>query len=183
MRILPLTAAALLLALPAKADKFWLSDPDAQPEGSSPHVIEGVLLAEDANEYHIRIVGGELVLAKSAVFKVEKDDLSVDAIVAAEKDGVEALVAANRERELQQEAARRERELQLAEAAARRTARASEASARATAPVAAPELFDPVLGVTASSSLAELQRAARLAFEQTRDRAYLRELRRLRRLR
>ncbi len=186
MRTLPVIVCAALFALPAKADKFWLSDPadkDAAA-GSSPNVIEGVLLAEDAEGYHIRVVGGELVLPKKAVFKVEKDDLSLDAIVKAETDGAEALAAADRERVLQQEIARKEREIRLTEAATRRaSARPAEASAPAAAPAAAP-VFDPVLDVApVPATLAELQRAARLAFEQTGDRAYLRELRQLRRLR
>jgi hypothetical protein len=182
MRILPLTACALAFALPAKADKFWLSDPATQPEGSTPNYIHGVLLAEEGDAWRIRIVGGEVVLPKQAVFSVEKDDLTVDAITAAEKDAAEALAAANRERELQQEIARKERELRLAERAAKRSAQPAEASARPVAPAPAPA-YDPVLDVVPPAGLAELQRAARIAFEQTGDRAYLRELRRLRRLR
>jgi hypothetical protein len=186
MRTLPLVAVALLLAVPAKADKFWLSDPaakDAAP-GSTPNVIDGVLLAEDATSYHIRIVGGEIVLPKKAVFKVEKDDLSLDAIVKAEKDSADALAAANRERELQQQIASKEREIKLAEAASRRAAaRPVEASAPAVVPATAPAQYDPVLDIAPPTNLPELQRAARMAFEQTRDRAYLKELRQLRRLR
>lgn len=184
MRFLPLTACALLFALPAKADKFWLSDPDAQKNGvasSSPDVIEGVLLAEDADGYHIRVVGGELVLAKKRVFKVEKDGLTIDAIVKAEKDSADALALANKERELHQEIARKEREIRAVEAASRKGA---AQPAEAPQPEgAAPVAFDPVLGVApAAMGRAGLLREAKVAYEQTGDRAWLRTLRQLRRL-
>lgn len=184
MRFLPLTACALLFALPAKADKFWLSDPDAQKNGaaaSSPDVIEGVLLAEDADSYHIRVVGGEVVLAKKRVFKVEKDGLTIDAIVKAEKDSAEALALANKERELHQEIARKEREIRAVEAAARKGA--AQPAAAPQPEVTAPAEFDPVLGVaTGAMGRAGLLREAKLAYERTGDRAWLRALRQLRRL-
>jgi hypothetical protein len=185
MRYLPHVACALLFALPAKADKFWLSDPAAQknaPATSTPDVIDGVLLAEDADGYHIRIVGGEIVLPKKAVFKVEKDDLNVDAIVKREKDNAEAIARADKERQDAQRVARMEREVKAVEAAARRVAaRAAEATAKAE-PAPAPEpAFDPVLG--AAPVAVDAVTAARRAYEQTGDRAYLRELRQLRRAR
>jgi hypothetical protein len=184
MRFLPPVACALLFALPAKADKFWLSDPAAQknaPATSSPDVIDGVLLAEDADGYHIRIVGGEILLPKKAVFKVEKDDLSVDTIVKREKDNAEAIARADKERQDAQRVARMEREVKAVEAAAKRVARAADASAKAE-PAPAPEpAFDPVLG--AAPAAVDAVTAARRAYEQTGDRAYLRELRQLRRAR
>ncbi|MFY9343103.1 MAG: hypothetical protein WAT39_11470 [Planctomycetota bacterium] len=182
MRILPLSVCALLFALPAKADKFWLSDPAGAKNaaaGSSPDVIEGVLLAEDADGYHIRVVGGELVLAKKSVFKVEKDGLTVDAIAKAEKAAAETLALANKERQLKQAVAKKEREVQVAEATARKGgAKPVEASAKkATAPAG----FDPV--IDRSTGPVDDLRSAQLAFEATRDRDYLRALRQLRRLR
>lgn len=176
MRIFSITACALLLALPAKADKFWLSDPAAQKNaaaGSSPDVIEGVLLAEDAEGYHIRIVGGELVLAKKSVFQVEKDGLTLDAIVKAEKDAAEALALANQERGLQAAVTKKEREVRAAEASARKS------DTKATEGKAVEAGFDPV--VDRAPSRTDLVRDAMLAYESTRDRAYLRAARQLRR--
>lgn len=183
MRTLPLIACALLFAVPAKADKFWLSDPAAQKDaaaGSTPDVIEGVLLAEDADGYHLRIVGGELVLPKKAVFKIEKDGLTVDAIVKVEKDAAAVLATADRERQLLQEVARKEREIRVAEASARRgSARPAEASAprRDAAPA-----YDPVVDAIVPAA-GDPVLAAKLAWEQTGDRRWLVEMRRLRRAR
>lgn len=180
MRILPLTACALLFALPAKADKFWLSDPAAQDPASTPHLIHGVLLGEDADGYHVRVVGGELVLAKASVFKIEKDDLTVAAIEKSEKDAAEALALADKERTLKQQIAAKERQLKAAEAAAKKSdARAVDASAAKAAPA---EGYDPVLGVAVTNRKA---RAAELvaAYAATGDRAFLKALRQLRRYR
>lgn len=187
MRYLPLTVCALLFALPAKADKFWLSDPalekDAAP-GSSPNILEGVLIAETDEAYQVRIVGGEVFLPKKSVFKVEKDGLTVDTIAKAEKDSAEALAAANRERQLQAEIKKGERQVRAAEASARRSARPAEASAsrRDVAPAPAPT-YDPVLDVAQQLPVVDPQVAAKLAFEQTGDRAYLKLMRQLRRSR
>jgi hypothetical protein len=184
MRFLPLSACALLFALPAKADKFWFSDPAAAknaPAGATPDCIQGVLLSEDATSYTIRIVGGELVLAKKSVVKVEKDGLTLENIVKAEKDAAEALALANKERGLQQELARKERELKAVEASARRSnARAVDASAT-TEP--APSTFDPVVGVARGVSDVEAQLELKRLYEETRDQAYLTALRKLRRAR
>ena len=187
MRFLPLTACALLFALPAKADKFWLSDPAAEKNataGSSPNVVDGVLIAESDEGYHVRIVGGEILLPKKSVFKIEKDGLTLDSIVKAEKDAAEALAAANRERELTQATARKAREIQVLEAAARRGGRAVDA-ALPPASVDQGPVFDPVLGVVRTGGLSQgdLLADAQLAYELTKDRRYLRVVRQLRRLR
>lgn len=184
MRFLPLTACALLFALPAKADKFWLSDPAADKqasEGSSPNVVEGVLVAESDEGYHVRIVGGEVLLPKKLVHKIEKDGLSLDAIVKAEQDAKEKLATANRERELEQSAAKKAREIQVLEASARRGGGASEAVV-APAAVDGP-VFDPVVGVVRGASNNDLLADAQIAYELTKDRRYLRVIRQLRRLR
>lgn len=186
MRYLPLLIGALLFAAPAKADKFWLSDPKAEAtaaEGSTPNIIEGVLLAEDDDGYHIRIEGGEIVLPKKSVFKIEKDGLSLDGIVKAEGDGKAAGERANEERRLAQETARVNRDVRIAEASARRRARAVEADAPRRAS-AQPQGFDPVLGVaTGANQDADLMRDAQIAWSLTKDRRYLKLLRQLRRLR
>lgn len=184
MRLLSLTACALLFALPAKADKFWLSDPAADKqatEGSSPNVVEGVLIAESDEGYHVRIVGGEVLLPKKLVHKIEKDGLSLDAIVKAERDAKEKLATADRERELEQSAARKAREIQVLEAAARRGGRATEAVVAPSA-VDGP-VFDPVVGVVRGASTSDLLADAQIAYELTKDRRYLRVIRQLRRLR
>jgi hypothetical protein len=188
MRYLPLIASVLMLCGTAKADKFWLSDPKAEQNaaaGSSPNLIEGVLLAEDAEGYHIRVEGGEIVLPKKSVFKVEKGDLSLDKIVQAEKDSVEAGELANQERRLVQATQAREREVQVAEASASRTARAVDAGASRSETVLVPAAgFDPVVGVaTGYNSQFEMMRDAQLAWTMTKDRRYLQLLRQLRRLR
>ena len=179
MRFLPLCVCAALFALPAKADKFWLSDPAApQNAAGSPEIIEGVLLAENDEGFHIRIVGGELLLPKKSVFKIEKDGLSLEAISKAEQDSAEQLANQNRERQLAQQAAGKGREIRVLEAASRRQAQAVAASA----PV---DGFDPVIGVNRGPAIvqADLIADAQLAYEMTRDRRYLRVLRQLRRLR
>jgi hypothetical protein len=184
MRFLPLCVCAALFALPAKADKFWLSDPAApQNAAGSPEIIEGVLLAENDEGFHIRIVGGELLLPKQSVFKIEKDGLSLEAISKAEQASAEQLANQNRERELAQQAASKQREIRVLEAAARRQPQPVAASAPA-----APEAdrgFDPVIGVNRGPAIvqADLITDAQLAYEMTRDRRYLRVLRQLRRLR
>jgi len=187
MRSLPLLVCALLLQVPAKADKFWLSDPNApknSAEGSMPNVITGVLIAESDEGYHVRIVGGEVILPKKAVHKIEKDDLSIDAIAKAEKDGAEARDAANKERQMAEAAAKRAREVKAVEAAAKRVVETP-----APAPVAGADGmaggFDPVIGVDRSvggMSAVAMQREVQLAWSLTKDRRYLRVLRQLRRL-
>ncbi|MGC6489605.1 MAG: hypothetical protein ACON4Z_18310 [Planctomycetota bacterium] len=182
MRYLPLLFGALLLAAPAKADKFWLSDPDAQAAaapGSSPDVLEGVLLAEEDGWLRIRVAGGEVRLPKSAVFRVDPDNLDLAAIRAAEQAAAADGARADEQRRARQ---RQRREVRVAEASALRDARVVEAVApRRAAP--SPR-FDPVLGVTTGvDSQLKQMRAAERAFALTRDRRYLKQLRRLRRLR
>lgn len=184
MRILTLTLAALALAAPAQADTFWFSDPAARqdaPEGSQPDCIVGVLLGEDADGYRVRVVGGEVLLPKAAVVKIDKDDLTVAAIEQAEREAAEALAAANRERELRLQIGRKEREIRIAEAAMRKS---SSAPTAGKPPAVEEPAYDPVVGVARSgakrsaspvyrSRLASERAAAREAHQQLR-----RELRR-----
>lgn len=187
MRYLPLIAGVFLICAPAKADKFWLSDPAKQADtaGSSPELIRGVLVAEDDLAYHIRIEGGELALPKSRVFKVEKDGLTLDAIVKAEASAKKAQDVANEERIAAQSAAKQRRDVRIAEATARRSARVAEAvsSRPQVLPITVAE-FDPVIGVVSGGvSDAALIRDAKMLWKTTKDRRYLRQLRLLRRLR
>lgn len=187
MRYLPLIAGVLLICAPAKADKFWLSDPAAQKAaaGSSPDLIEGVLVAEDDESYHVRIEGGEIVLSKKRVFKVEKDGLTLDAIVKAEGAKKEALEQANKDRVLAQAEAKQQRNVRFAEASSRSSAEAVEAdTSRSEVSPAATQRFDPVVGVVAGVvSDAALMRDAKVLWNLTKDRRHLRDLRQLRRMR
>lgn len=179
MRTIPLLLSVLALAAHAKADKFWLEDPAVAAkavEGSSAAVVEGVLVAEKDGVYEIRTVGGTLFLAKANVFRIDRDDLTVAKVEAAEKDGAAALDAANQERRMVAEASGRERTLRAVEASARR----AEAPV-VTAPVEA--VFDPILGVDLGASNGSVRLQLRNAFAATRDRTYLKALRQLRRMR
>lgn len=186
MNLLPLAiVAAALLGPRAMADKFYVgaaNDPK-QAEGSAAEYISGVLIDETKIEYHIRIVGGEITLPKNRVLRVEKDGLTLDAVVRSEKDRSERLLA--------EDADRRRTQADTADAAARwrieRTA--TEATVRPSdvggpAPVVAPG-FDPVLGTAVPSgaiSEGELRLQLRAAYDQTQDRTWLKQLRQLRRL-
>ena len=186
MRYLPLIAGVLLICAPAKADKFWLTDPKTEKNaaaGSSPNLNEGVLVAEDDDSYHVRINGGEVLLPKSSVFKVEKDDLTLDAIVKAEADSQKAGEQANEERRATQATQKRQRDVRIAEASSRRSAQAVDAgTTRGTTPVPAGR-FDPVLGVSDDYSQYAMMHDAQLAWSMTKDRRYLQLLRQLRRMR
>ena len=187
MRYISLIAGVLLICAPAKADKFWLSDPAKQnaAAGSSPDLIEGVLVAEDDEAYHVRIEGGEIVLSKQGVFKVEKDGLTLDAIVKAEADKKQALEQANKDRAVAQAEAKRQHRVRVVEASARRSARAVDAGTNRSQVSPAPgPRFDPVVGViSGGTSDAALMRDAKAMWDLTRHRSHLRQLRQLRRMR
>ncbi|MFM1872501.1 MAG: hypothetical protein RL398_1923 [Planctomycetota bacterium] len=175
MRALPLVIAILAAAATAKADKYWLSHPDEAAraaEGSRPESLEGVLVAEQDGIYEIRVVGGTLFLAKSAVHRIDKDDLTVAAIEAAEREAAAAADAANAARRVAIEAS---------VTGTRRRAKAVEASASADAPATARRTFDPVLGVL-RGVVAETDPDVGVMFPQRRDRSELKTLRRMRRL-
>jgi len=182
MRLIPLVVCSVLFSLPAKADKFWLEDPESHKNaaaGSSPAVIEGVLISEDADGYHVRTVGGEIVLAKKSVFKVEKDGMTLDAIVKAEADAAKPNQAADQERQMAHAADRRAAQVKAVEAAAHRgSATPVEAAAPAPAPIEVP--YDPVIDVVPSrtgTTHAELLRDLKLAHEVTGNRSFLKQLR------
>lgn len=186
MRYLPLIAGVLLICAPAKADKFWLTDPESQQSsaaGSSPSLIQGVLVATDDEGYHVRIVGGEVVLSKKIVFKIEKDGLTLDAIIKAETDSKQIGETANESRRAAQAAQQHMRDVRVAEASASRPAKAVEASSDRSAPPMTGS-FDPVLGVASgyNSQYAKMQ-DAQIAWNRTKDRRYMKLLRQLRRMR
>ena len=185
MRILAPLLCALTCAVPAKADTYWFAEPPtATEENPVLDCIRGVLLSEDADNYVLRVVGGELTVAKKRVVRVDKDDLTVEAITKMEADAAAALAKANEERELVQQVERTRRDVSIdvavADAAARRDGPVAP-PAPAQTPVAP---FDPVLGTIrfAGVSKTQLVREATLRFRQTRtaaDRRLMREVRRL----
>jgi hypothetical protein len=186
MRLLPLLCATALLAPFARADKFWLSDPAAETvEGSQAAVIEGVLLDETDTAYHLRTVGGELWLAKALVFEREMDGLTVAAIEETEEAERKRLAALTARLAQDRAAERRQRSVRAAEASvSRREVAVQEAAASTRREPTAVRVFDPVLGVAGDDffSHQERLRTLELAYKQTKDRRYLVELRRLRRL-
>ncbi len=124
LALAPLVLA--LLAQPLSADKFYFgSEADkkkTQGNAANDDFVQGVLLKEDKDTYTIRILGGEINVAKSMVYKVERDGLTVAQLEAREAARTDALAQANTNR----------RQLQAAEAAATRDARAAEAAFRQT---------------------------------------------------
>lgn len=124
-KIAPAALAAALIAPAAPADEFYVGSEETaakMTEDSSPDVIVGVLVDEDETFYHLRVEGGEMQLAKSLVYKVVEDDLTVARIEEAEAAAAERLAQANEERhQILAASARRIEQLQ---------ARAAEASAR-----------------------------------------------------
>jgi hypothetical protein len=179
MRSIPLALlAASLLAPLARADKFWVGSSDTEKNavaGSSPNCIEGVLLSEDEKQYQIRVVGGEIVLEKKLVYRVDKDGLTLETIQRAEAAAAEE----------------RAKEAPVVPADLGMPPRPVPVDAgfqpsQAPAPEAAPEaavLFDPVVGRLPVSGRHELMHELRVAWDLTKDRRYMTELRRLRRMR
>lgn len=176
---------ALFAALPAKADTFWFAEPSSAPEAADNAVrdcVRGVLLSEDKDVYVVRVVGGEMTIAKSSVVRVEKDDLTVEAIAKAEADAKDALAAADSERAQRQAESKLLRDVAVAEASARK-AEATPPAAPAAAPALPALPFVPALGFgRAGLSKRDLVREASLAYQATRDRELLRVMRQLRRL-
>lgn len=180
-------AGLLLICAPVKADKFWLADPKAEQSaaaGSSPDVIEGALVQEDEDGYHIRVEGGVIVLAKSLVFHIEKEAVTLDEIVQAEAANRKRLDESNQQRIATQKSERRSRKASYAEASAKRSAQPVAAPSRQIEDTrTSPDEFDPILGLANDNSQYTMMRDAQLAWRQTKDRRYLKMLRQLRRLR
>ena len=151
LRALLPTACAMLLAPDALADKFYFGKAEeaAKMTEGEPDAVVGVLLKEEGDNYVIRIEGGEMTVAKSMVYKVENDGMTVADIENLE-NGSRALLA---------QADQRRNELMAAEAAATQAHRDAVMAAEAAmteqtfqaepAVIVAPQIpaFDPVLGV------------------------------------
>ena len=104
---------------PALATKYYLEDEKesaATVGNAEGRVIVGVLLKQDLSTYTIRIVGGEVTIAKSAVKRIENDGMTIAKIEKMEKDSATAVAASETQR----------REIQAAEASARRSAAESK---------------------------------------------------------
>jgi hypothetical protein len=186
MNLLPLALVATALLAPrVLADKFWLGSPNdpKQAEGSVAEFISGVLIDETKTEYHIRIAGGEIMLPKNRVIRVEKDGLTVDAVVRSEHDRGERLAAEDLERRRQQaeamDAVARDRAMRAA------AVEASMRNAEGAAPVPAVQPgYDAVRHVALPSAAAQAQQMIDLkaAYAETQDHAYIKQLRQLRRM-
>ncbi|MBK8098234.1 MAG: hypothetical protein IPK26_14070 [Planctomycetes bacterium] len=182
MKTFSLVLAALLLAPAARADKFYLGTAEEAKkvaEGSNPTTIEGVLLAETDTHYHIRVVGGEVVLEKKGVFKVEKDAMTVADIVKVEKDLADKSAAEAKARDASKpvEAAGAGLRGKPVEAAV-----GGEAVADGKPAVGEPAGFDPVVGKVVGGDAALIDEVE-AAWTLTKDRKYLKLLRKLRRAR
>ncbi len=171
---------ALFAALPAKADTFWFAEPSSTPEAADNAVrdcLRGVLVSEDAANYVVRVVGGEMTIAKSSVVRIEKDDLTVEAIAKSEAEAKDALAAADAARTQRQAESKLLREVAVAEASARK-AEASPIAVLPPLPAAAPSMGFARAGL----SKRDLLREASMTYRETRDRELLRVIRQLRRL-
>ena len=106
--------ALALLCPPANADKFYFGSAKDHKRtvGNARNYVEGVLLKQDKDTYTIRIMGGWMSVAKSMVYKIEKDGLTVAQLEIREKNRMGALAQAEANR----------RQLQASRAAARREA-------------------------------------------------------------
>ena len=201
LRLALVPLAALVFSPYASADRFYFtSDEETAKEevDSIPDAIEGVLTAEDEENYTIRVEGGEIQIAKDMVVKIERDALTVADIEAREASNAPALADA--------ELARREfLTVERAEAAARRAeVRAMEAALVEAEIVAASEAvyvpgvppvlqdasyYDPILGVVRAPGYptvgigesSALLRDMFYRYQQRRSRDMARQMRQMRR--
>lgn len=174
-------------------DKFWLDDGPAKAGGEPLplRVVEGVLLDEDATSYHLRVEGGEVWLPKNQVVKVEKDGLTTAQIEQKERAAAEQRARAQAARAAEAAAAMRGHATEAAATPAPTEPPAAPAPLTPAIEPAPPTVvptahYDPVLHVHRSGAPtpeAELMRDLEVAYKLTRDRDYLKVLRRLRRLR
>lgn len=186
----------LCLGSAAKADTFWLSDPKvALPPGALPRTVVGVLLQQSDEGYHVRVVGGEVLLPRRAVFQIDKDNLSLDDILQQERAAAERALVREQERQAERQA-ERQGQRAVPAVAPRTTSEPAEASS-GQAPAAAPYApldpanlpqprsgYDPVVrrhvSLPGEMTRTELRRELAFAWRTTRDPRYLEALRQLR---
>ncbi len=152
--LLALLLAHGLLVGTAQADKFYFQDPEAQAEGNAQAALVGVILDETDDHYVIRVMGGTITVAKSSIFKIEKDGLTEAQIQDQEEEQAEELAEADKQRRKAQaveasairsawaEAKHRRRLEEIAAAEA-----AAEAAANARPVTKTIKVYDPVLHV------------------------------------
>ena len=184
--MLPLLVVVLAGALqPANApDTFWVLAANHQKD-DKPEPIRGALLGEDATHYHVRVEGGELWIEKALVQRVEKDELTAEAIQQKEqqkRDAAKAIEASEPARELKNEAVAAEAAAAKKEPAAEPKP-AAQPEASATTNDVAPR-YDPVLHRMTNAELARASERLvelREAYRATRSPMLRKELRRARR--
>jgi hypothetical protein len=182
-----LSAFAFAFADRPQPDKYWLEPAPAGQtvEGSQPAMIEGVLLDESATHFHLRVVGGEIWLAKNAVHHVEKDGLDVAAIEKREQEAKGKPAPAPQGKPADASAKKDAPQGKDAPPAPKGNvpAPASPSAPATPASQAAKNEFDPVLGVVGPAKAKPQSREAELEAEwhRTGDREVLKELRRARR--
>ena len=105
MKFIPHLALIPLLSLAvsqqARADEFHFGTAERAAkmvEGSNPDMVRGVLIEQRGNNLVIRVVGGEISVPRSLVYKIVKDDLSVADIGAEEVANEGRLADANARR-------------------------------------------------------------------------------------
>ncbi len=182
--------ASVVFAPHAKADKFYIGaegDDATLAEGSLSPALEGVLVEEKDGIYEIRIEGGTVFIAKTSVYKIENDGLTVADLDKRSADGADARKEADTKRQqfLTAEATlRTERSMEArAMEASFGGAEAVEAAAPALVPtLAALPVFDPIIGVSLrGSTLRQMLYALELEYELTGDRSLRKPMRILRR--
>ena len=176
LRRLSTVVVALALGTPALADKFHLSEPDA--DELRARIIEGVLLEEKDGMLRIRVEGGEIEIPSASVKKRERDGLTTAALEQREAAAAEALAAANSARRAMLADSAAQREMMRRDAAAAEAAMNREDNLPTT--VAEAGYYDPIIGrVVASEGLIEREIRRGIAGEIRR--AAERELRDIRR--
>jgi hypothetical protein len=184
---LALSTFALVTFERPQPDKFWLEPPASggqAVEGSQPAFLEGVLLDESPTHYHVRVLGGEIWLAKKDVHHVEKDTLDVATLERREREAHSAQSPQGKAEEASAKKEPTQVKPAAMPAAAPKPGQGSEApQGTAPAPQAPKTEFDPVLGVVGPAKDKPQSKAATLEAEYRRsgDRDVLKELRRARR--
>lgn len=139
-----------------KADEFHFGSAETaskMAEGSSPDMLRGVLLRREGNMLVIRIVGGEITVPRSSIYKIVNDDLSVANIVDFEMASAQQLAEANQAR-LEWQADEAAERLTRTRDARAREAELEEERAREFEEVEidVPSTFDPILDIAGGSS-------------------------------
>lgn len=200
LRLALVSFAALVLSPYASADKFYFtSDEETAKEevDSIPDVIEGVLIAQDDENYTIRVEGGEVQVAVDMVLKIERDNLTIADIEALEAANAPVLAQADEARRqflaMERAAAAAVRSEVLAMEAAlfdAEVAAAAEAIYMPGVPPAIQEAtyFDPIIGVVRSpfpsvGESAALLRDMFYRYQQRRTPDMARQMRQMRRYR